>query len=86
MEFPGIKRVALCARIRRDSEYYKQGLEVPYDPASKPITFPVAALFPDADMAYPVRMGGNRYRLEDVDFYVVCPDGKLRRLGKGGAS
>jgi len=80
-----MSNLQLFARIRSDSKYYRQGLLDPTNPKSPPACWRVDALFPDADLVYPVRMAGNRYRLEDVDFYMSCTDGKIRRLGKGGA-
>jgi len=68
----------LFARIKKSSRYYSQGLEVPHDPKSKAILFPVEDLFPGGDISHPVRFNNNRYPLEDVELFVGVGEGARR--------
>lgn len=69
----GAKTLVLCAVIRASSKYAYQGRE-----SGKPVAMKVTHL-ENTDYAFHLE-NGNRYRREDLVFYVQGLDGKLIKL------
>ena len=69
----GAKSLVLCAVIRASSKYAHQGRE-----NGKPVAMRVTFL-EEGEYAFHLE-NGNRYRREDLCFYVQGLDGKLLKL------
>lgn len=70
----GAKNLVLCAVIKASSKYAYQGRE-----AGKTVAMRVTFLEDRTDYAFHLE-NGNRYRREDLTFYVQNLDGKLFKL------